>query len=52
MINLIVAGVSLLALLFVVLWLFVPRFRNAVEQPKYRMLENERRFRQRDQWRL
>jgi hypothetical protein len=49
MINLIVTGVSLFALLFVVLWIFVPRFRNSVERPKYRMLENERRFTNREE---
>jgi hypothetical protein len=45
MINLIVTGVSAFALLFVLLWLFVPKFRSSVERPKYRMLENEKRFR-------
>jgi hypothetical protein len=45
MINLIVTGVSSFALLFIALWIFVPGFGRAVERPKYRMLENERRFR-------
>jgi hypothetical protein len=49
MINLIVTGVSAFALLLVVLWIFVPRFRTSVERPKYRMLENERRFRKHEE---
>lgn len=44
MINLIVIVVSLFALGFVLVWIFVPSFRARVEQPKYRMLRNERRF--------
>jgi hypothetical protein len=46
MINLIVTGVSAFALLFVILWIFVPKFRASVERPKYRMLDSERRYRQ------
>lgn len=45
MINWIVAVVTLFALAFVLIWFLVPRFRARVEQPKYRMLASEKRFR-------
>ena len=44
MIDWIVAVVSLFAVAFVVIWFLAPRFRARVEQPKYRMLANEERF--------
>jgi hypothetical protein len=45
MINWIVAVVTLFAVAFALIWFLVPRFRARVEQPKYRMLANEQRFR-------
>jgi hypothetical protein len=43
-INLIVAGVTLLMLAFVAVWVFFPHLRDWLEKPKYRFLERERRF--------
>jgi hypothetical protein len=47
MIDWIVAVVTMFALVFVLIWFLAPSFRARVEEPKYRMLSNERRFRKR-----
>jgi hypothetical protein len=47
MIDWIVAIVSLFALVFTLLWFFAPGFRAQVERPKFRMLENEKKFNKR-----
>jgi membrane protein implicated in regulation of membrane protease activity len=44
MINIIVAIVTVIAAAFLLLWILRPSFRKWVEQPKYTMLENDRRF--------
>ena len=44
MINIIVAIVTVIAAGFLLLWIVRPSFRKWVEQPKYTMLENDRRF--------
>ncbi len=43
-INLIVLGVTLLLAAFVAVWVFFPRLRVWMEVPKYRFLEQQRRF--------
>lgn len=48
MINVIVAIVTLIATGFLLLWIFRPSFRKWVEQPKYTMLDNDRRFDEHD----
>jgi ABC-type phosphate transport system permease subunit len=45
MINIIVGMITIIAFGFIVLWILRPSFRKWVEQPKYTMLENDRRFR-------
>ena len=44
MINVIVAIVTIIAAGFMLLWILRPSFRKWVEQPKYTMLANDRRF--------
>lgn len=41
-INLIVGSVTLLMLLFVLVWIFFPATRNWFERPKHRFMETER----------
>lgn len=48
MMNWIVAIVSLLALVFILLWFLVPGFRATVEQPKFDMLKKATRFKKMD----
>ena len=43
-VNLIVLGVTLLMAGFLSVWLFFPRLRAWMELPKYRFLEEQRRF--------
>jgi hypothetical protein len=43
-VNLIVLVVTLLMVGFVAVWIFCPRLRPWMEAPKYRFLEQERRF--------
>jgi hypothetical protein len=43
-VNLIVLVVTLLMAGFVAVWVFCPRLRPWMEAPKYRFLEQERRF--------
>jgi hypothetical protein len=43
-VNLIVVGVTLLMAGFLGVWLCFPRLRVWMEQPKYRFLEEQRRF--------
>ncbi len=43
-INLIVLAVSLLMAAFLGVWVFFPRLRAWMELPKYRFLEQQRRF--------
>lgn len=43
-VNLIVLVVTLLMAGFVAVWLFFPRLRGWMEEPKYRFLEEQRRF--------
>lgn len=40
-VNLIVGGVTLLMLLFVLVWIFFPTTRNWFERPKHRFMETE-----------
>ncbi len=44
MINIIVAIVTIIAAGFLLLWILRPSFRKWVEQPKYTMLANDKRF--------
>jgi hypothetical protein len=44
MINLIVGSITALGFIVLVLWAVRPSFREWVELPKYKMLEDERRF--------
>lgn len=44
MINIIVGLISAIAAGFLFFWALRPSFRKWVEQPKYRMLKEERRF--------
>ena len=44
MFNLLVTLMSLIAAAFVVVWFLRPDFRRWIEQPKYRLLEQEKRF--------
>ncbi|WP_263368064.1 hypothetical protein [Edaphobacter bradus] len=44
MINIIVGIITAMAVGFLVFWIFRPSFRRWVELPKYKMLEEERRF--------
>lgn len=41
-VNLIVGSVTLLMLLFVLVWIFFPATRNWIERPKHRFMETER----------
>lgn len=41
-INLIVGSVTVLMLLFVLIWIFFPATRNWFERPKHRFMETER----------
>jgi len=43
-VNLIVAAVTVLLAGFVLVWLLCPRLRHWWEAPKYRFLEQQRRF--------
>jgi hypothetical protein len=43
-VNLIVLAVTLLMATFLGLWIFFPRLRAWMEMPKYRFLEQQRRF--------
>jgi hypothetical protein len=43
-VNLIVLVVTLLMAGFVAVWIFFPRLRPWMEAPKYRFLEQQRRF--------
>jgi hypothetical protein len=43
-INLIVLAVTLLMAAFLGVWIFFPRMRAWMERPKYRFLEQQRRF--------
>jgi hypothetical protein len=45
MINLIVAAMTAIAAGFLLFWIVRPSFRVWMEMPKYKMLEQERRFR-------
>lgn len=45
MINYIVGIVTAIAAAFLLIWIFRPSFRKWVEQPKYRMLEQDERLR-------
>jgi hypothetical protein len=44
MINIIVGMITMIAVGFILLWILRPSFRKWVEQPKYTMLESDRRF--------
>ena len=44
MFAIIVIALTAVVLVFVVVWLLRPGFRRWIEAPKYRMLEQERRF--------
>lgn len=44
MINVIVGIVTIIAAGFLLLWILRPSFRKWVEQPKYTMLANDKRF--------
>ena len=44
MFVLIVLGLTAVVAVFVVVWIVNPEFRRWIEQPKFRMLEQERRF--------
>jgi len=44
MFTLLVAALTGVVVLFVIVWLLRPGFRRWIEAPKYRMLEQERRF--------
>lgn len=44
MIDWIVTIVTLSAAAFTLLWFLAPGFRARVERPKFRMLENEKKF--------
>lgn len=46
MINIIVGIITAIAAGFLLLWILRPSFRKWVEQPKYTMLENDKRFRE------
>ena len=46
MINFIVIASTAISVGFVVLWSLWPWFRQSTEKPKYKVLENERRFRE------
>lgn len=41
-VNLIVGGVTVLMLVFVLVWFFFPATRNWFERPKHRFMETER----------
>jgi hypothetical protein len=43
-VNLIVGFVTLLMATFIAVWAFFPQLRRWMEEPKYRFLENQRRF--------
>ncbi len=43
-INVIVLAVTLLMAAFLSIWIFFPRMRACMEEPKYRFLEQQRRF--------
>jgi hypothetical protein len=43
-VNLIVLVVTLLMVAFVGVWIFFPQLRGWMEMPKYRFLEEQRRF--------
>jgi hypothetical protein len=43
-VNLIVLGVTLLMAGFLGVWIFSPKLRAWMEMPKYRFLEQQRRF--------
>jgi hypothetical protein len=43
-VNLIVLAVTLLMAAFLGVWIFFPRLRAWMEMPKYRFLEQQRRF--------
>jgi hypothetical protein len=45
MINFIVIAATAISVGFVVVWSLWPWFRKSAESPKYRVLENDRRFR-------
>jgi hypothetical protein len=45
MINFIVIASTAISVGFVVLWSLWPWFRQSTEKPKYKVLENDRRFR-------
>jgi hypothetical protein len=49
MINFIVGIISVMAAGFVVVWIARPSFRKWIEQPKYTVLENDRRFKETQQ---
>ena len=46
MINFIVGIISVMAAGLVVVWITRPSFRKWIEQPKYTVLENDRRFKE------
>jgi hypothetical protein len=43
-VNLIVASVTLLMAGFIAVWAFFPHLRRWMEEPKYRFLEQQRRY--------
>lgn len=46
MFALIVAALTLVVAAFVIVWLLSPRFRSWIEAPKYRIVDQERRFKE------
>jgi hypothetical protein len=44
MINVIVGIITVIAVGFLLIWIWRPSFRKWIEMPKYKMLREERRF--------
>jgi hypothetical protein len=44
MINVIVGIITVIAVCFLLIWIWRPSFRKWIEMPKYKMLREERRF--------
>jgi hypothetical protein len=51
MINMIVFVITALGVMVLLLWAFRPSFREWIERPKYKMLEDDRRFSSQQQYR-
>ena len=44
MINVIVGIITVIAVGFLLVWIWRPSFRKSIEMPKYKMLRDEERF--------